>query len=312
MQFRPILIAALQAAGLTAAGFMLPVLGQIAMLFAPVPLIIVAVLHGRLVGFLAALLATAVISGLGAFQTAVILLMLGLVLLALAMAEGILRNLRHESSVILGGIIPLLLALVLLAPVFLKAGKHPHAIVEEYLRRSLGETRELYTTMGLTDLVQTLDSVSDHIIYYASRLFPGIITTTTLLQALFCYSISRSIVIRRRPDLPLAARPPLSLWHLPDQWVWGLIVTLAVFVIAPRDSDAWFIGLNISFFWILAYVAQGAAVVDFLLRKVRIPTLWRSIILAMILTVPPTAVAVVALGVVDIWADFRKVRTPQV
>jgi uncharacterized protein YybS (DUF2232 family) len=44
------------------------------------------------------------------------------------------------------------------------------------------------------------------------------------------------------------------------------------------------------------------------LRKAKIAVLWRSFILTIIMTLPPFMAAIIALGVVDIWADFRKVR----
>ncbi|MDH4162460.1 MAG: YybS family protein [Nitrospirota bacterium] len=309
MNVRPTIIAALQAAGLSLAGFLIPVLGQIAVLFVPVPLITATVLHGRRAGVSAMVIAAALVAVIVSLHAAVVLFVLALGCMALAIAGGMLRNLRHETIVLLGGLVPLVLLVIVLAPVFMEAGKPPVAVAEEYLRTSLAESRELYTKMGLTEIVQSLDSFGENVIFYAARLIPGIIITTTLMQALFCYGIARAIVLRRRPDLPLAARPPLALWHLPDQWVWGLIITLLL--VALPDPAARFTGLNLLCLCLLAYTVQGTALVDHFLRKVRIPTLMRSVLHAIILTLP-SVVAVIALGVVDIWADFRKVRTPLV
>lgn len=310
MEFRPIIIASLRSLSLAVAGFLVPVAGQIAMLFMPVPLITVAVLHGRRSGILAALLTASAAALLGNFHAAVILLVLSLVLLALAIGDGMLRNLRHETTVLLGALVPIALLLLLFLPVLLKSGKDPFAAAEQFLRASIAETREIYVRAGLTDIVHTLDSLGDGMIHYAARLLPGILIATTLLQSLWCYGVARSIVLRKRPDLPLAARPPLAFWHLPDPWVWGLIATLALVAAAPRDSGPWFLGVNLSILWLLAYTAQGTALTDFLLRKLRIPVLMRSLLLALILTLP-SVVIVIALGVVDIWADFRKVRVTE-
>lgn len=309
MNFRPILIAALQAVGLSLAGFLIPVLGQIAVLFVPVPLITVTVLHGRRAGVSATIIAAALVALIVSLNTAVVLFVLALGCMALAIAGGMMRNLRHETIVLLGGLVPLVLLVIVLAPVFIQSSKPPVAVAEEYLRQSLSESRELYTTMGLTEVVQTLDSLGENVIFYAARLIPGIIVTTTLMQALFCYSIARVIVLRRRPELPLAARPPFALWHLPDQWVWGLIATLVL--VALPDPSARFTGLNLLCLCLLAYTAQGTALVDHFLRKVRVPALMRSVLHALILTLP-SVVAVIAFGVVDIWADFRKIRMPAV
>ena len=59
----------------------------------------------------------------------------------------------------------------------------------------------------------------------------------------------------------------------------------------------------------MLYLAQGSAIVEHYLRKAGIKAFGRGLLLALIL-VMPSIVFVVALGIVDIWADFRKVRGP--
>ena len=70
-----------------------------------------------------------------------------------------------------------------------------------------------------------------------------------------------------------------------------------------------FIGMNLALAYLLIYSVQGIALVEFTLRKAKVGTLWRSMIITFIVALP-VIVPVIALGVVDIWADFRKVRTP--
>src|SRR5574340_959542 len=86
MNIRPIIIAALQAVGLSIAGFLVPVLGQIAVLFVPVPLITVTVLHGRRAGVSATIIAAALVALIVSLHAAVILFVLALGCMALAMA----------------------------------------------------------------------------------------------------------------------------------------------------------------------------------------------------------------------------------
>jgi hypothetical protein len=120
--------------------------------------------------------------------------------------------------------------------------------------------------------------------------------------------MARSLVLRRDPGSRLAAHPSLAAWRAPDQWVWGLIATLGLVAAFPRGSTAWFAGLNLALLFLLVYIAQGVAIVEFFLRRARIPVIWRGLLHALLLALP-TVVAVIAFGVVDIWGDFRKVRT---
>jgi hypothetical protein len=285
-----------------------PVLGQIAVVFAPVPLVIASVLHGRKTGVLAACIAGALVAAAGAGQTAILLLFLSIMLMGLGLAEGMLRNLRHENSVLLGGLLPILSLLIFLTPLLAITGKSPITLAEEHLRQNLLEAQQLYARLELGEIAQSIASLSDSMVFYLVRLIPGIILATTLMQAAGCYGMARSLVLRRNPGSHLAAHPSLAAWHAPDQWVWGLIITLGIVAVVPRGSAAWFVGLNLAILFLLVYITQGIAIVDFFLRKARIPVIWRSLLHTLILALP-TVVAVIAFGVVDIWGDFRKIRT---
>jgi uncharacterized protein YybS (DUF2232 family) len=307
MPFRPVIIAALQAAGLYIVGGIVPILGQFAILFVPVPLITVTVLQGRPAGALSVALAAALAALIGSWQFAVFLFLIGFGLMALGLSEGMLRNLRAETAVIMGSLLPLAAIVVLFAPVLLQSGKDPVTLVETYLRSTIADVRKIYTDAGVAEVAQMLDTFSDTIVFYLVRFLPGIVLTTTVMQAAGCYGVARALVLRRRPDLPLASRPSLPAWHAPDQWVWPLIGILGLIAVSPRNSPAWFAGLNLSFVFLFVYAAQGVAVLEFYFRRMRIPLLLRALMHAVILALP-SVVAVIAVGVVDIWADFRKVR----
>ncbi len=307
MPYRPIVIAALQAAGLYAAGVLVPVLGQFAVFFVPVPLIALAVLEGRQAGLFATLLAAVLVAALGSWQTALLLFLLGFGLMSLGLSEGMLRGLRPELAVLAGGLLPLAAVLAVAAPALLQAGKPPVALAEEFLRQSIADGQKIYNDLGMTGLAGTIGSLSDTLVFYIARLIPGMVILTTLLQAAGCYGLARLLVLRRRPDHGLAAGPTLATWHAPDAWVWPLIGTLATVALAEHGSGPWFIGLNIGMLFLLVYTTQGAAVLEFFFRRARIPAVLRGILHGVLFALP-TLVLVVALGVVDIWADLRKVR----
>ncbi len=128
-----------------------------------------------------------------------------------------------------------------------------------------------------------------------------------MTQAACCFGIARAILIRKPGTEPVPAQPSLVAWHAPDSWVWGLIAALALIVV-PQET-ARLIGWNIGILFAVLYLAQGAAVVEHYLRKAGFRTFVRGLLLALILAMP-SIVFVIALGIVDIWADFRKVRGP--
>jgi uncharacterized protein YybS (DUF2232 family) len=309
MPYRSILIAAAQAAGLTIAGFLIPVLGQIVVLFAPVPLITVTVREGRKAGIAAMGAAAGLIAVVVSGQAVFVLFFLSLGLMSLGLSEGLIRRLKPEQAILAGGLLPLAALIVVLTPLLIKAGKNPLTLAEQYLRTSITDAQQLYTQLGLADVAKMLDSVSDKMLYYLVRLSPGIILSTTLLQAACCYGMARAILLRRAPGILIPDKPSLAEWHAPDLWVWGLIVTLGLLALPGAAINI--IGMNLALVFLLVYTAQGAALVEFWLRKAKITVVWRSFAHAIILTLPPLIAVVIALGVVDIWADFRKVRTSE-
>jgi len=313
MPYRSILIAAFQAAGLTVAGFLVPILGQLVVVFAPVPLITVAVREGRRAGITATGAAAALIAIIVVGKAVFVLFFISLGLMALGLSEGLLRRFKPEQAILAGGLLPLAALFILLTPLLIKAGQNPISLAENYLRTSITDAQQLYTQLGLAEVAQMLESVSDRMLHYLVRLSPGIILTTTLLQAACCYGMARSILLRKDPAFPVPDKTSFAAWHAPDSWVWGLIVTLGLVangLIAKTESVAFIMGLNLALLYLLVYTAQGAALVEFWLRKLKIAVIWRSFAHTIILTLPPLIAVVIALGVVDIWADFRKVRTP--
>jgi uncharacterized protein YybS (DUF2232 family) len=312
MPYRAIITAALQSAGLYAAGFLIPLIGQIAVLFVPVPIIVLFLREGRRAGYLALVLASGLAAALGWWQAAVILFFLSFGLMAIGLAEGMARRWKAEQAIFLGGAVPVAALLLVLSLLLLKSGRNPVAAAEEYLRGTINDARDVYAKLGLTEVVQTLALVTDRIVRTVVRLLPGILLSTSLLQATTCYGMARAIILRGDPASPLASQPTLAAWHAPDHLVWGLIGTLVLVawgLMDPARTTAFYMGLNLVFPFALLYLVQGISVLEHVFRKARIPALWRSILHAVILALP-VVVLIVPLGIVDIWADFRKVRKP--
>jgi uncharacterized protein YybS (DUF2232 family) len=66
-------------------------------------------------------------------------------------------------------------------------------------------------------------------------------------------------------------------------------------------------GWNLTVVYATVYTIQGLAILEYGLKKLAIPSVARAFLIAFILALP-FFVFVTALGVVDVWADFRKVR----
>ena len=306
MNYRAILIATVQTLGLFVAGFVIPLLGQILALFTPVPLILIYVRNGRRDGLITLAASSVIMAALGGWLAAAILI-LSFGLMAIGTSEGMVRNWKPEQTSLLGGLLPIAVLAVTVLFYLVWVGKNPITEVEMYLREIIANAAKTYTTMGFTEMAASISSISDPVIYYFVRLIPGITIATSVVQAACCFVIARAI-LRRKPETePAADQTSLVSWHAPDSWVWGLIAALALIVV--QQETARFVGWNIAILFAVLYLAQGSAIVEHYLRKAGIKAIVRGLLLALILAMP-SIVFVVALGIVDIWADFRKVRVP--
>ncbi len=304
MKLRPVVSASAQAVALYASGFFIPLLGQILALFTPLPLIIVYVRSGRTEGLAALGLASAVVALLSGWHLAVMLLF-SFGLMAVGVGEGMRSRMTPEKIALLGGLLPVVALAVTLALYFLRINANPISAAEEYVRRSMTEAAKVYTTLGFAEMAATITAMSDSFVHYFVRLLPGLIAASSTAQAAFCYGMAREALTRWPGDSALPAQAPLALWHAPDSWVWGLIAALACFAV-PNDLVK-IAGWNLAILFVTLYLAQGIALLDYYLGKARIRPALRFLIHSLIL-VMPSVVFVIAFGIVDIWADFRKVR----
>lgn len=289
---------------LYAAG-LVPVIGQAVMLFAPAPVIFVYARHGRRIGLSAVAVSTLIVAMIaGVMSAAVLLFIFGL--MAVCMGEGMLRRMRHETVVIAAGLLPVMISAVFLWLSLAKAGKSPVGMLEQYLKDSIADIIRLYTTMGLKEAADLLSSVSEKFVDYMVRLMPSIAVTTAVLQAACCYGIIRSVIIKKYGEVTLA-RGSFSEWYAPDKWVWGLVFSLALMM--PGIDAMWpkIVGWNLVIIFSTLYAVQGMAVLDHVLKKAALLAFARGIIHAVVIALP-SALLLPALGVVDIWADFRKLR----
>ncbi len=306
MNFRAVFFAALQTIGLYAAGFIIPLLGQALALFTPVPLILAYIRSGRREG-LTALFASGVLAFiLGGWQAAAILL-LSFGLMAVGVAEGMRRSMKLERIALLGGFLPVAVIGIALSVYFIRIGKNPVETIEAYLRGNVAEAAKLYTSLGFAEMASMVNAVSDKFVHKLVRLIPSITIATSVTQAACCYGVARAVAVRKPGAMPAMSQPPFSLWHAPDVWVWGLIAALALIVL-PNESSR-LTGWNLALLFAVVYLAQGAAIVEHYLLRARIKAFIRGLIIALILSMP-SIVFVIALGIVDIWADVRKVRGP--
>jgi uncharacterized protein YybS (DUF2232 family) len=100
--------------------------------------------------------------------------------------------------------------------------------------------------------------------------------------------------------------PAFSSWSVPEFLVWPLIA--AGFAVAFADGMLRLLGLNLLVVFLPIYFLQGLAVVTFFFKKKQVSPMLRALGYTLIAFLNPMPMIVTAIGVFDMWADFRKPR----
>ncbi len=297
--------AAFGAAALFLAGGVVPMVGGVAMLFAPTPVLGYAIGYPRALWRMAAAVALAMgLIALGAGPTAAGAYLLTLGLATILMVYLIERR-RPFETIVLCTAGAILLAGVGVALAF--AGS-PAALAEA-LRQSLtiamthGE--KFYKTIGIDSAIPP--DLRANIVEAALRLSPAL----AVLSAAFTVLINLGVFWRisgRQQRLGYMLFNDLARWSTPDWLIWVLLTTgFGLFI--PVDALST-IALDLFVCVAAVYFCQGLAIMAFYFKVLSMPPAARGLIYFVTIVQPVLAALVCAVGIFDLWIDFRRLKPP--
>lgn len=183
-----------------------------------------------------------------------------------------------------------------------------HSLLADF-SQSVANNREfllqLYQSMGLPaegipDFTRFLDEIQKIVI----RILPALVVTTTFFIIWINLLLGRSLLKSRQMVYPAYDR--LNLWQAPDHLVWG-IIGCGLLMLIPDDFSKT-IGLNGLITLMMVYFFQGIAIVSFFFEKMQVPR-FAKIMLYALLVLQEVLLVVIAIGFIDVWANFRKLAT---
>lgn len=282
-----------------------PLLGVVTSILTPLPVMILCHFWGLRGGILAVLIASLVIST--AFNA-----LLGLIFLTEFGLLGILlyyylarrglpwdRGIVFSSSIVLG----------IMALLAISYGMFTSSNLTDWIREEIHETGrrllEFYPVENPED--QSLWIASDRFLGFVLRIFPALLILTLWLEGIVNILLLRRIMSRTSAgDGGIVVSPEFSTWMCPDKLVWAGI--LGSFLIMTKVSPLLTIGINTVILLLAVYFLQGIAIVSFFFKKKNVPLGFRVIGYMLIGIIQFLPFLVAALGLFDIWIDFRKLR----
>jgi uncharacterized protein YybS (DUF2232 family) len=281
----------------------IPIIGFVAALFIPLPILFYRLKLGRINGLVIAVIASLIMVVLIGGISIDVIFFAGLLLIGFMLGELFELNLSVEQttliasgSVLLSGLISLIISSML-------TGQGVFAIVSDYVAKNLELTLVLYQSMGMSEEnIQLISQSLDKIQQVLVTIIPALVSASTLFVAWISILIARPVLIRRSLYYPDFG--PLNLWKAPEYLVWGVIgCGLSLFL---PNAAIKVIGLNGLLILMTVYFFQGIAIVSFYFDKKRLPRFIRVFLYALIALQQLILLAVIGLGFFDLWVNFRR------
>ncbi|MBX3023396.1 DUF2232 domain-containing protein [bacterium] len=169
--------------------------------------------------------------------------------------------------------------------------------LEQAWQSSFDTSLQIYRDFGMsTQALADLEAARNEIAERVATVLPALIVLAA--AAVWLANIGLS---RRWAWWPQML--DLSRWRTADWLIWVLIASGFSLFLAPR-AIGW-IATNLFIVALACYFAQGLAIVSYFLQRVGLPRPLRAAAFAVIVLQNLATAVVVALGVFDLWGDFR-------
>jgi len=288
-----------------AVSILIPVVGFFCSLFIPLPTLYYRIKLGRttsvIIPVLGFIIMVVVISS---FSMDVMffaeLLLVGFILGELLESRfSIDKTMLYACGVILiGGIVSLFVYRI-------TSGIDLISILSQYVAQNIELSLVLYQSLGMPEeSLRLIQGSLDNIQYILVSIIPGLTITSTLLVIWINILLSKVALKGKFPFHPDYEK--LNQWQAPDYLVWALI-GCGLLMLFPAGVTR-MISLNIILILMTIYFFQGMAIVSFYFEKKQIPRLFRILLYTLIALQQLALIAVIGIGLFDMWVNFRKLK----
>ena len=284
---------------------LVPALSVLIGVLIPVPLIFVYIRFGRRPGMaLLASIFVVLFTMLGPRQAT--LFLTEYAVLVGVMAEAIRFKLSFDKCISFSAIVSAILSIFLLIFVFTDREATLLEFFQKQIDAHFAQSIESLKAVGdKSEELRVVQDFADKTSGSLAQAYPSFIVLGTFLTALINYYATR-FLWRCIYGYDIFHEGRFSVWVIPDQVIWVLIGSSAVFLFA--DNALGSIGVNLLLMTIVAYFIQGMAITIYFLESRNVPVFFWILMFFVILLQPLLVGVSVGLGVFDTWMDMRKVR----
>lgn len=284
---------------------LVPFIGPITIIMAPLPILYYCFRLGSLQGLAAlavAFLAVSVILHLlGRPVNISAIIMIGFT--GVMLSETLKRRYSLEKTFAFASLTLFFCGVGFVLYYAMQAGVAPWRMVEMYIEGTIKENLKLYEQMNISeDQITVIRDNTMEITRFFTDIFPALTLSGAVMTVWLNMLAARSLLRKHSGEFPDFG--DLTLWKAPEKLVWLLIVSGAMMLAPGEILDT--VGMNVLIVCCLIYLFQGLAITSFFFRHKQVPVIFRWLFYVLIVVQHYMLVFVIAVGLADMWIDFRK------
>lgn len=284
---------------------LIPFIGPIAIIMTPLPILYYCFRLGGMQGLAALAIAFLVVSGilnlLGRPVNISAFIMIGFT--GIMLSETLKRRYSLEKTFALASLTLFFCGVGFVLYYAMQAGVAPWRMVEMYIEGTIKENLKLYEQMNISeDQITVIRENTMEITRFFTDIFPALTLSGAILTVWLNVLAGRSLLRKQLGEFPDFG--DLALWKAPEKLVWLLIVSGSMTLAPIQILDT--AGVNILIVCCLIYLFQGLAITAFFFRHKQVPVIFRWLFYVLIVVQQYMVILVIAVGLADMWIDFRK------
>jgi len=180
---------------------------------------------------------------------------------------------------------------------------NPWQLVEKYIAATIQANVKFYSQLPLN--AEDINFIKDNeknIIDGFTQIFPSLVIISSTLIIWANFLLGKQILGKAGITLPQFTA--LARWKAPELIIWIFIISGGLFFVPYKEVN--FFSLNIFLVACFIYLLQGLAIVSFLFQSRRVPLFFRYLFYFLIAVQQFLMIPIVAVGLFDIWIDFRR------
>lgn len=225
--------------------------------------------------------------------------LLGLIGMGALMGYGLRRQWSTDKVIGFSSLFMIALAGVFFILAFIQTKGQVVQLAEQFLGEAISSTMKQLGSGSLG--AQEMEGKLLEAVPLIVRIMPGMLISCTLVTCWLNLVVSRRFC---RTDAFERVREKLVLWKSPEFIVWFVIAS-GLMVLLPV-SGLRLPGINVLIVLGTVYFLQGLAIAAFYFEKWKLPLFVKGFVYALLFTLKFASMATVALGLFDVWFDFRK------